>query len=115
MVGRFGMTGSLVSMGTHRTKESAFVDKVLEDARTRKELEALLRDTKRDSMRHMLENRHLIIVLRDALLRQGVLTPDEVRRIIATAEDRRHNDDEVLVDLRLAGERTRPFVGASRG
>lgn len=113
MVGRYGMAGSLVSLAT--TKETAFIDKVLDDARTRKELEALLRDSKRDSMRLMLENRHLIIAVRDALLRREILSAAEIRRVITEAEARRHSDDEVLVDLRLAGERSRPILRASRG
>lgn len=113
MVGRFGMTGSLVSLATSRVKTTRFVDKVLADARARKELESLLRDSKRDSVRILLENRHLIIAVRDALMRGDSLKASEIHGIIRAAEERRHSDDEVLVDLRTASDRTRPLVSAS--
>jgi ATP-dependent Zn protease len=111
MVGRFGMTGSLVSLATGRTRRSAFITRVIEDPRTRKELEALLRDTKRETMRLMLENRHLIVAVRDALLRRQQLSAEEVYRVLDEAQERRCNDDQVLVDLRSAGERPRPLLG----
>lgn len=113
MVGRYGMTGSLVSLATGRRSHNRFIDRVLDDARSRKELEALLRDSKRDSMRLMLENRHLIIAVRDALVRNNTLSPDDIRRVIDEADKRRHSDDEVLVDIRAAGERNRPLIRAS--
>lgn len=113
MVGRFGMAGSLVSLATSRIKPAKFTDKVITDARTRKELEALLRDSKRDSMRIMLENRHLIIAVRDALVRNDSLSTSQIHRIIKDAEERRHGDDEVLVDLRSASDRNRPLTSAS--
>lgn len=113
MVGRFGMTGSMVSLATTRRRRAKFIDRVLDDARTRKELEALLRDSKRDSVRIMLENRHLIIALRDALMRNDSLSSSEIRRILNETEERRHSDDEVLVDLRSATDRTRPLASAS--
>lgn len=112
MVGRFGMAGSLVSLATSRANPAKFIDKVLADARTRKELESMLRDSKRDSMRMLLENRHLIIAVRDALLRSHSLSASQIHRVISEAEDRRHTDGEVLVDLRAATERTRPLVSA---
>jgi hypothetical protein len=114
MVGRFGMTGSLVSLATGRIRRSRFMEKVLEDARARKELEALLRDSKRDSMRSMLENRHLIITIRDELLRREQLTPTDIQLLFDEARSRRENADEVLVDLRAASERTRPFIGLAK-
>lgn len=113
MVGRFGMAGSLVSLATAERRRGKFITRVLDDARTRKELEALLRDTKRDSMRIMLENRHLIIAVRDALLRIDALDSAEIRRIISDTEQRRNIDDEVLVDLRSVSERGRPLMSAS--
>ena len=108
MVGRYGMAGSLVSLDTSRPHRAKFVDRVLHDARTRKELEALLREAKRESVRLMLENRHQIIALRDALMRQPRLEPAQIRNILATVEHERNND-EVLVDLRIVGHR--PAVG----
>lgn len=111
MVGRFGMTGSLVSLATGRIRRSAFVTRVIEDPRTRKELEALLRDAKRDTMRVMLENRHLIVAVRDALLRDHELAAGDIHRILNEAQERRRSDDHVLVDLRSAGDRSRPLLG----
>ncbi len=110
MVGRFGMGGSLVSLASPHTKHSEFVETVLEDARTRKELEALLRDTKRETMRMMLEHRYVVVALRDALMRQHRLSAPEIRRVIDNAETVRHADDAVLVDLRIAADRIRPLV-----
>ncbi len=105
MVGRLGMSGSLVSLAAARRRGSNFVDLVLEDPRTRKELEALLRDVKHETVRTMLENRHSIIAIRDALVRRGKLSARQIKEIIAGAEDVRHTDDEVLVDLRVVGGR----------
>ncbi|MEA2001001.1 MAG: hypothetical protein U9N84_03815, partial [Actinomycetota bacterium] len=109
MVGRFGMGGSLVSLAASHTKRSGFIDMVLADARTRKELEALLRDAKRETMRMMLEHRYVIVELRDALLRHHRLRATEIRRLIDNAETVRHADDAVLVDLRSASDRVRPL------
>ena len=75
------------------------------------ELEALLRDTKRDTMRLMLENRHLIVAVRDALLRKHELSADDIYQILDEAQERRHTDDQVLVDLRSASDRPRPLLG----
>ncbi|MDJ0923858.1 MAG: hypothetical protein QNJ77_04780 [Acidimicrobiia bacterium] len=111
MVGRFGMSGSLVSLATRRSRRATFVDRVLDDARTRKELESLLRDSKRESMRTMLENRHLIVAIRDALQRNQQLTISEIHSLIENAQQARHGENEVLVDLRAATERPRPLLG----
>lgn len=112
MVGRFGMAGSLVSMATGRSRRPRFIERVLEDARTRKELEALLRDSKRDSMRLMLENRHVIIAIRDELLRKEKLGPTDVQLLFDQARSRREDADQVLVDLRTAGPW--PLASAAR-
>jgi ATP-dependent Zn protease len=111
MVGRFGMTGSLVSLATGRIRRSAFLMRVIDDPRTRKELEALLRDAKRETMRVMLENRHLIVAVRDALLRDNELAASDIHRILDEAQERRRSDDHVLVDLRAASDRPRPLLG----
>lgn len=109
MVGLLGMTGSLVSFGTAGQRRSHLVNKVLDDARARKELEALMREVKRDAVRTMLENRHMIVALRDALMRHNRLDAGQLRDIIAGADQLRHSDDEVLVDLRIVSNR--PAVG----
>ena len=105
MVGRYGMAGSLVSLGGFRQRRGKFVHRVLDDARTRKELEALLREIKRDTVRSVLENRHIVIAIRDALMRNPRLGGADVRAIIDTAERERHTDDRVLVDLHVVGSR----------
>lgn len=114
MVGRFGMAGSLVSLGTSRPNRVTFVERVLDDARTRKELESILRESKRESVRLILENRHLIITVRDALMRHHRLTAAQISEMISGAEEMRHNDDEVLVDLRIVTDRSRRAASASR-
>jgi hypothetical protein len=110
MVGRFGMSGSLVSLSASSRRRRQFIRRVLDDTRARKELELLLRDAKREAMRLMLENRHIIITLRDALLRHRQITQDRLRELIENAEAMRHADDSVLVDLRSASNR--PLIGA---
>ncbi len=114
MVGRFGMAGSLVSLGAPRHNRRTFLEHVLEDARARKELESILRESKRESIRLMLENRHTIIAVRDALMRHHRLTAVQLSEIISGAEELRHTDDKVLVDLRIVGDRTRPAATASK-
>ncbi len=109
MVGRYGMAGSLVSLGTSRPRRSKLVERVLDDPRTRKDVEALLREAKRDTVRTMLEGRHIVIALRDALMRNGRLGTRQIRDLIAGAEQVRHTDDEVLVDLRVVTNK--PAVG----
>lgn len=113
MVGRFGMAESPVSMLAATRTRRRFVARVLDDPRARKDLEALLRDAKRDTTRSMLEKRHVVIAVRDALLRNRRLGGDELRMIIARTDRRRHHADEVLVDLRLVGG-GRPATGAGR-
>jgi ATP-dependent Zn protease len=110
MVGRLGMASSLVSLATGPIRRTDFVKRVIDDPRTRKELEALLRDTKRDTMRLMLENRHLIVAVREALLRKDELSAEEIHRVLDEAQQRHGIDDQVLVDLRSTSERPRPLL-----
>lgn len=114
MVGRYGMAGSLVSLGTPRPSKTTFVNHVLDDPRARKELEAILREAKRESVRLMLENRQTIIAVRDALTRNHRLTATQVNEIIASVEDVRRSDDEVLVDLRIVSGRDHSAANASQ-
>jgi hypothetical protein len=109
MVGRFGMAGSLVSLAVSRPRRKKFIAQVLDDPRTRKELESLLREVQRDTTRLVLENRHIIIAVRDALMRHGSLDPGQIHDVIGNAEEVRHTDDEVLVDLRVVNN-SRPAV-----
>lgn len=111
MVGRYGMSGSLVSLGATKQRRVKFVTRVLDDARARKELEALLREVKRETIRTLLEHRHLVLAVRDALMRKNRLDNRQIRAILANAErTRRSADDEVLVDLRVVGG-SRPAAG----
>lgn len=105
MVGRYGMAGSLVSLGSSRQRRGKFVHRVLDDARTRKELEALMREIKRDTVRLVLENRHVVVAIRDALMRNSRLDAGHARTLIDGAERERHTDDQVLVDLHVVGNR----------
>ena len=114
MVGRFGMSGSLVSLSAPRPNRHAFIQRVLDDARTRKDLESILRESKRESVRLMLENRQAIVSMREALMRHHRLTAQQVNEILSQAQEIRSQDDEVLVDLRVVSDRTRPVVSASR-
>ena len=109
MVGRYGMAGSLVSFEATRPRRNRFIARVLDDARARKDLEGLLREVKRDTIRSLLENRHLIVAVRDALVRKGRLDPRQIKAILAHADKARQSDDEVLVDLRVVG--SRPAAG----
>jgi hypothetical protein len=111
MVGRFGMAESPVSMVAATMRRRRFVARVLDDPRARKDLEALLRDAKRDTVKSMLDKRHVVIAVRDALLRHRRVGPADIRMIIARADRHRHNDGEVLVDLRVIGG-GRPATGA---
>jgi hypothetical protein len=105
MVGQYGMAGSLVSLGGPRQRRGKFINRVLDDARTRKELEALMRECKRDTVRSMLESRHMVIAVRDALMRNNRIDAARAREIIAGAEQQRHTGDQVLVDLHVVGSR----------
>ena len=109
MVGNFGMSGSLVSFKVSSTNKKQLAQQVLDDPRARKELEALLRDAKREATRLMLENRHVIITLRDALLRHRQLDRGRIRQLIEVAETVDRAEDAVLVDLRSVSS-NRPMV-----
>lgn len=114
MVGRFGMSGSLVSLSSPRPNRDTFVERVLNDARTRKDLESILRESKRESVRLMLENRQAIVSIREALMRHHRLTAQQINEILSQAQETRNHDDEVLVDLRVVSDRTRPIVSVSQ-
>ena len=62
----------------------------------------------------MLENRHLIIVIRDELLRGEQLTVTDIQLLFDEARSKRENADEVLVDIRTVSERNRPIVEIAR-
>ncbi len=114
MVGRLGMSGSLVSLQAPIPNRSTFLQRVLDDTRTRKDLESVLRETKREAIRLMLENRPAIIALRDALMRNHRLSANQISEIISRAEATRSSNDKVLVDLRIVTDRTREMAAPSR-
>jgi ATP-dependent Zn protease len=103
MVGSFGMAGSVVSLRSASGKQRDFIARVLDDPRARKDVEAVLAGAKQEAVRALLGKRQTIIALRDALLRQGRLSPEQIRSLVAGADRRRHDDDKVLVDLRVVG------------
>ena len=112
MVGRFGMSGSPLSLQPGSRSRRSMISLVIGDPRTRKDLETLLRQAKQDTVQIMLENRHLIIALRDALARNERMSASQIRATIAEANLHRGQDDEVLVDLRVVS--ARPTAEASR-
>jgi hypothetical protein len=104
MVGRYGMTPhSPISVLPASRTRRGFFNRVLDDPRTRKDLESLLRDVKSETLGTILERRHIVIAVRDALLQHKHLTPAQLRAIISQADKRRHDEDTVLVDLRVVG------------
>lgn len=109
MIGLHGLGGSLVSFAPAGGSRSSLVERVLEDPRARKDIETLLRETKREITRGLLENRHIVIAIRDALLRSGSLSAQQVRSVIQQAEARQMADDHVLVDLRVGEQK--PVIG----
>ncbi|MCP4307061.1 MAG: hypothetical protein GY788_19765 [bacterium] len=114
MVGRFGMSGSLVSLNASRPSRNTFVERVLDDAQTRKGLESILRESKRESVRLMLENRQAIVSIREALMRNHRLSAPQINEILSQVQETRNHDDEVLVDLRVMSKRTRPIASVSQ-
>jgi hypothetical protein len=111
MAGRYAMAGSPVSLLPASKHKRDFAKRVLDDARTRKDLETVLRTAKQDTVKVMLEKRHVVVALRDALLRHNRLGPDEIRAIVVGANRRRRDDDRVLVDLRVIGNRPTAEAG----
>lgn len=88
MVGSLGMGGSLVS---YRALDSGPIGgnlaaKVLSDRRGREDVDRILNDNKVIVTQLLLENRHIVEALRDALLEHEELIDEQILEVIRTAE-----------------------------
>ncbi len=126
MVGSLGMGGSLVSyraldMGAIGGNLAA---KVLSDKRGREDVDRILNDNKVVVTQLLLENRHIVEALRDALLEREELIDDEILEVIRAAEAKHAapGAEVTVIDLRAeatasaatkADDRWSPSEGAS--
>jgi ATP-dependent Zn protease len=104
MVGAHGMDGTLVSymaIQNSSFSDTNIVGRVLADDRGRDAVEALLQAQKKTAMQLLIENRHLIEALRDALLERHELVGSEITDVLEAAAGRRA---PVVVDLRETGD-----------
>ena len=99
MVGAHGMNGTLVSYAAVQNSsfsDTNIVGRVLGDDRGRDAVEALLQEQKATAKRLLLENRHLVEALRDALLERHELIGTEITDVLEAAQR------PSVVDLRSA-------------
>ena len=112
MVGAVGMTGTLISYAA--VQNSAFHDtnivgRVLADAEGRARVEELLQEQKQKARELLLENRHLVEALRDALLERNELIGPQITDVLAAAsrgETSPPAQPGRVIDLRRAEEAT---------
>jgi ATP-dependent Zn protease len=98
MVGAFGMGGSLVSLDAANAPTAGdIVAKVIADDESRKALERILDEAKRDAERLLRSHRGIHAALRDALLDREELVGDEILDVISAAIARDALDE---IDLR---------------
>ncbi len=104
MVGSLGMGGSLVS---YRALEMGAIGgnlaaKVLSDKQGREDVDRILNDNKVLVTQLLLENRHIVEALRDALLDREELIDDEILDVIRAAEARHEatGAEVTVIDLR---------------
>ncbi len=104
MIGSYGLGDSLISFRSLDTGVMGgnLVAKVLADGRSRKAVDMLLADAKHEATRLLVDHRHLVEALRDALLEREELIEDEILEVLRTAEAEGLRPDRVLVDLRQA-------------
>jgi cell division protease FtsH len=94
MVGSLGLGGSLVSYEAAGAPGGAnLVTKVLSSDESRRAVESILETSKEEVTRMLDANRHVVEALRDALLAKDELVGDEIKAVIAEAE-------EAVIDLR---------------
>ena len=99
MVGAHGMDGSLVSymaIQNSSFSDTNIVGRVLADDRGRDAVEALLQGQKKIARQLLVENRHLVEALRDALLERHELVGNEITDVLEAAAVIR----PAVVDLR---------------
>jgi len=102
MVGAHGMDGSLVSymaIQNSSFSDTNIVGRVLADDRGRDAVEALLQAQKKTAKQLLLENRHLVEALRDALLERHELIGTEITDVLEAAAGA---PQPAVVDLRDA-------------
>jgi cell division protease FtsH len=90
MVGAFGMAGSLVSFEAVEPGpiSQGIVGKVLANEDARGAVERLLDQAKADVHSLLDNNRHLVVALRDELLKTEELVGDEIVDCLHEAEER---------------------------
>ncbi|MGH2682454.1 MAG: AAA family ATPase [Actinomycetota bacterium] len=89
-VGLYGMGRSLVSVGAMQPTmmDGDPIRAVLSDPERRKEVDELLNDCRRRAKKLLLEKRHVVEGLRDALLEREELIGDEIEEIMAQLGER---------------------------
>jgi ATP-dependent Zn protease len=94
MVGSFGMAGSLVSFDAVEPGPvtQGIVGKVLANEDARAAVERLLEQAKADVQTLLDNNRHLVVALRDELLRREELVGEEIIEVLSEAEQRKRLD-----------------------
>ena len=104
MVGAHGMDGSLLSFAAITNSsfsDTNIVGRVLADDRGRDAVEALLQRQKATVKQLLLDNRHLVEALRDALLDRDELVGLEITEVLETATAAR---TAAVIDLTAAPE-----------
>ncbi len=86
MVGQLGMGKTLVSAAAMEYPAGGIVSKVLSNDGGREEVEELLADAKQSVTAMLEEHRHVVEVLRDALLEREELIGDDIIDVIRTAQ-----------------------------
>jgi cell division protease FtsH len=88
MIGAHGMNGTLVSYAAVQNSsfsDTNIVGRVLADDRGRDAVEALLQEQRATAMRLLVENRHLVEALRDALMERHELVGSEITDVLEKA------------------------------
>jgi ATP-dependent Zn protease len=88
MIGAHGMDESLLSYAAIQNSsfsDTNIVGRVLADDRGRDKVEALLQKHKKTAKQLLLENRHLVEALRDALLEREELIGHEITDVLEAA------------------------------
>jgi ATP-dependent Zn protease len=86
MIGTFGMAGSLLSYEAVATPSGNLVAKVTSTDEGRAAIEQILKDSHEEVRKLLGANRHLVEVLRDALLDRDELVGDEIVDVLTAAE-----------------------------
>jgi len=86
MIGTFGMAGSLLSYEAVATPSGNLVAKVTSTDEGRAAIEQILKDSHEEVRKLLGANRHLVEVLRDALLDRDELVGEEIVDVLTAAE-----------------------------